>query len=348
MTRPMLLVAVLATCLTTHAQDLSVGDDAPPLNVDTWVKGESVPSFERNHVYVVEFWATWCGPCLAGIPHLTELQDKYDGDLTIIGVSTQDTRGNNLGSVRNLVNAQGDRMDYTVAFCNSRTTWSDWMGAAGRNGIPSAFLVGPEGNIDWIGHPSRIDDALAKSIGRIDRSEQREADPSETREAVALKNRIASALEEEDTRAAIASMSRLTRIDPIRYAGWEVQRIGLLITQNERAASTQVRTALTRTYKAHPGESAWVLATVVRSASGDRLQKQIEPDVERLLAEEPTDPRTMLLAAEVKIRDGEIERAMQELQIARAAIDEARLLKEPKTQLAREIMDRIKQLNEGD
>jgi thiol-disulfide isomerase/thioredoxin len=56
------------------AASLTGRDPAPPLKVSKWLKGEEVKRFEPGKVYVVEFWATWCGPCIAFMPHLAELQ----------------------------------------------------------------------------------------------------------------------------------------------------------------------------------------------------------------------------------------------------------------------------------
>src|SRR6516225_7066119 len=75
-----------AVVSTGRAQSLGIGDPAPKLEVKSFVKGEPVKEFETGKLYVVEFWATWCGPCRTSIPHLTELQKKH-GEIVFIGVS---------------------------------------------------------------------------------------------------------------------------------------------------------------------------------------------------------------------------------------------------------------------
>lgn len=56
---------------------LVIGDKSPKLQDVQWLKGKEVPEFESGNVYVAEFWATWCGPCIASFPHLNALAEEY-------------------------------------------------------------------------------------------------------------------------------------------------------------------------------------------------------------------------------------------------------------------------------
>src|SRR4030095_14718603 len=120
--------------------------------------GAPVAGFEKGKTYVVEFWATWCGPCIAGMPHLSALQRQYrEKGVTFIGVTSKDTRGNDLPAVEAMVKDKGDGMDYTVAWDTERKTGEAYMKAAGQNGIPCCFLVDGTGKIVYIGHPMFLD-----------------------------------------------------------------------------------------------------------------------------------------------------------------------------------------------
>jgi hypothetical protein len=98
------------------------------------------------------------------MPHLSQLQRDYkDKHVTIIGMTSVD-KTNTLEAVREMVEAKGDGMDYTVAFDVERTTNAAWMKAAGKGGIPTSFLVDKSGKIAWIGHPAEADVPLAQVV----------------------------------------------------------------------------------------------------------------------------------------------------------------------------------------
>lgn len=171
------LLSLCGTVGTVHAQEtapaqkaekkaaLAVGDAAPAVKVEKFVKGKGFEKFEDGHVYVVEFWATWCGPCKVSIPHLTEIQHEYkDKKVTVLGVSVWENAGG-LEKVTSFVEGYGDKMVYTVAYDGDDGEMAKtWMKAAGRNGIPSAFIVDQRGKIAWIGHPM---DNMDKVLGEV-------------------------------------------------------------------------------------------------------------------------------------------------------------------------------------
>src|SRR5688500_9275436 len=65
---------------------LKVGDPAPPLKATKWLQGAEVTGFNPGKVYVVEFWAVWCGPCIVMMPHMSDMQEEFkDKGVTFIG-----------------------------------------------------------------------------------------------------------------------------------------------------------------------------------------------------------------------------------------------------------------------
>jgi thiol-disulfide isomerase/thioredoxin len=162
------LAALAAFTLTAAAATLSVGDAAPELKVSQWVKGGVVSGLDSNRTYVVEFWATWCGPCRASIPHLTEMAHQFT-NVTFIGVDILENGPDKETTVAKFVNSMGEKMDYHVAMDTADTFMAvNWMKAAGQNGIPAAFLV-QSGKVIWIGHPMGLEPMLKEvTAGKLD------------------------------------------------------------------------------------------------------------------------------------------------------------------------------------
>jgi thiol-disulfide isomerase/thioredoxin len=169
-----LLALVAGSTLTLAAEPtLKIGDPAPKLQPGKWVQGDPVKEFEKGKAYIVEFWATWCGPCRVSIPHLNEIYQKYkDKDLVVIG---QDCWEHDDSLVAPFVKKMADQMTYRVALDDKiekeRGQMAEtWMTAAGRNGIPTAFLVDKQGVVAWIGHPMEMKESTIDAVldGKFD------------------------------------------------------------------------------------------------------------------------------------------------------------------------------------
>lgn len=163
---------------------LTIGSPAPELDIEHWVsngkgKFKPVTKFEKGKVYVVEFWATWCGPCVQSMPHLAEVQKKYaDKGVQIVSVSDED-----LETVQEFLKnpLQGDESEeanekekketfgtLTSVYCLTtdpdQSVAKDYMEASGQAGIPTCFIVGKSSQIEWIGHPMDMDSPLEQVV----------------------------------------------------------------------------------------------------------------------------------------------------------------------------------------
>lgn len=68
-----------------------IGKPAPELDIEAWAHGEAKsPDDLKGKVILLDFWAVWCGPCIATFPHLKEWHEEYhDKGLEIVGVTRQ-------------------------------------------------------------------------------------------------------------------------------------------------------------------------------------------------------------------------------------------------------------------
>ncbi|WP_235935050.1 TlpA disulfide reductase family protein [Candidatus Laterigemmans baculatus] len=165
------------------AEVLTIGSKAPPLDIEHYLhkdddKFQPVTKFEEGKTYIVEFWATWCGPCIQSMPHLAELQREYaDQNVRLVSISNEE-----LETVQTFLKKPvPDKEDltfgeltsaYTLTTDPDESAYQDYMQAAGQNGIPTAFIVGKSGLIEWIGHPMSMDEPLAQVVdGSWDRQE---------------------------------------------------------------------------------------------------------------------------------------------------------------------------------
>jgi thiol-disulfide isomerase/thioredoxin len=177
--KSLLTIAFALIVLTTAVQaqvTLRVGSPAPEFKYSKWMKGTEITKFEKGKFYIVEFWATWCGPCKTSIPHLTELAHKYKGKVNIIGMDGSESvpfgdEANKL--VTDFLKEMGDKMDYNVAMdTQDKHMSTKWMQAAAQFGIPTAFIVDKDTKIAWIGHPMEMDEPLTKILdGTFDSKE---------------------------------------------------------------------------------------------------------------------------------------------------------------------------------
>lgn len=156
-----------ALCTAQNETFLKVGDKAPELKVGSWIKNGANLGIGEGEISVVEFWATWCAPCIANFPHLSEVANDFkDQGVKVFGISVLERKETSLKTIRELVSAQGEKMDYNVGVdTDDKQMAENWLKAAGQRGIPYAIIVDGDGMIAWMGHPKDVEKPLEKMLG---------------------------------------------------------------------------------------------------------------------------------------------------------------------------------------
>jgi len=257
--------------------ELIIGDAAPPISISKWVNGAPVNSFARDKVYVVEFWATWCGPCLASMPHIASLQKEYGDEVTFIGVSAeddevvtefmgQDSRGGKLWS---------EVLTYTIALDEENKTNTAYMQASGQNGIPCAFIVGKSGKVEWIGHPIEIDEPLQQVVNNSWDLKKARNEFVSAREAEAVMReygpKIQAALQKEDFKTGVSLLDQLVERFPgnneIKQLRFQLLLKGEMFDEANKTAEALIKEATNEPLELN--QLAWILATGVPGPGPD-------------------------------------------------------------------------------
>lgn len=130
--------------------------DAPEITVREWVTDDN-PDVSNGHgkVLLLDFWATWCSPCVKGIPKLIKLNNKYkDRGMELIALS-QDKSSD---VVRQFV--ADKNINYHVAIDNGTADWYE------VKGYPTMVVVDAAGKIAWRGYPWQpgLENAIKKAL----------------------------------------------------------------------------------------------------------------------------------------------------------------------------------------
>jgi len=162
-----LLVAVTCWTSDSHGAGVAAGAAAEPPGIKVGDKplinwkttdGKAVTNAAlKGRIVIVDFWATWCKPCMAEAPHMVKLsQDYADKGVSILGVSLDDDSS----VIPPVAKAKGFTWPQVLNASQPANPATAW----GVSSIPRTFILGPDGELVWSGHPAMIDQPLADAV----------------------------------------------------------------------------------------------------------------------------------------------------------------------------------------
>ena len=296
---------------------LEAGDTAPALSISRWLKGDALQLQAGETVYVVEFWATWCGPCLMSMPHIAELQTKYGDKVQIVGVTDEEPQ-----VVEEFLKkmAPGGQqtweqlLTYRLALDANGGTNAAWMQAAGQQGIPCAFIVGRQGKVEWIGHPMTIDKPLQQVVdGTWDIQRGK-------RESV-LRESVNEALTQGNFQRALNLADELLQLDAAESGAQTIRIMALFALGRSDEANAAVAAVIEREQEdaAVLNQLAWLLATGIEKGDVD-LQQALRAAERAVELDGGRDANSLDTLARVHFR---LEQYEQAISRQRQAIEQA-------------------------
>lgn len=218
--------------------ELLIGDPAPPLPPDGWIRGGAITAWKPGTIYVIDFWATWCLPCIQEMPQFQALADEFpDGDLVVIGAETRRQPGT---PTPQSVLARHEGLDYPIVTDDHDVILNTWILPSGTSGMPVRAIVDGQGRVAYVGEiKPQFDHALEQvRAGAWDLEAARVQDISRRQTQSFMEEAIA-AHRAGDFERALSLLDDLIASDPesnLAYRGFQYEILAADLGDVERAS----------------------------------------------------------------------------------------------------------------
>ena len=152
------LILLLLMLSTQASKALEVTDQAPDISITEWSNKPTSLVQDKNGktVYLVEFWASWCKPCIPSVKFLNELQKKYKKQgLEIIAI-TDESKDDTAKFLKE------HDIHYSVGFDKDGKTMQNYL--TNKDGLPTSFIINKDGIVVYKGHPMKSETILEQVL----------------------------------------------------------------------------------------------------------------------------------------------------------------------------------------
>lgn len=150
-----LLVLIILSSNLFAQEKLTVGEKAPKINITDYVLNVPKDRNLNNKFIVLEFWATWCAPCLKAVPHINEMQSKFKERKDLMFLSITNEKPEKIKRTLDKV-----KFETTVVCDDSKETDKNFK----IIGIPQTILIDNKGILKWVGYPMDLNEKLISNF----------------------------------------------------------------------------------------------------------------------------------------------------------------------------------------
>ena len=131
----------------------NIGQPAPVFQLPALAGGEQSLEAFRGKAVILNFWATWCGPCRSEMPTLVKMQDQHrDAGLEVIGINTDDETVQQINDFVAEMN-----LNYQIVWGDTQLQ-AALLNISKFPGIPQSFIIDRDGNLRGVFKGANPDD----------------------------------------------------------------------------------------------------------------------------------------------------------------------------------------------
>jgi uncharacterized protein (TIGR03435 family) len=152
----LIIITLLGSNVASSQNELVVGKMAPNINITDYIFNTPSDKNFKNKFILLEFWATWCGPCLEEVPSLNKFQEKFKSKKDFVFISITNEKPDKV--LRTLKRIPFNSI---VVSDQSGKTFKNFIeDKDGSYSIPKTILIDNKGIVKWIGSPYDLNDLI--------------------------------------------------------------------------------------------------------------------------------------------------------------------------------------------
>ena len=138
---------------------LKIGEQAPEILIEKWIQNEPQNKSLKDKYIILDFWATWCKPCLENVPHINELYEKYSGNDILFLHMTNESKST--------AEKVFDRVDFKTSVVTDKSNQTHINFGDGMNGLsyyPMAVLIDDQNIVRWYGSSEKLSEEMIDNL----------------------------------------------------------------------------------------------------------------------------------------------------------------------------------------